>query len=278
MKDTQIILLAGRKGGITKSTLVANLSAGLARKGYSVVAVESDGQGSLARMMNVPSEDCFYNLIANQMDWNEVLRPVPAMFAGESVDLALLPSSDAQMELEKQEWVGNEIYQRFAELRGHVDFVLIDTSPAINEVNSAFFYVADWILLPTLCERPSIDMLTLKTMDYIANAQEQGKSAGFPAAKILGIIPNRFDARKDTARVNIGFIEGRYGERFPVMPVLRDLAAWNRAAQYKRSIYTFGDAEDATDYERRQSGHASAELEAILRSILLNLKTKVAVA
>lgn len=272
MKDTQIILLAGRKGGITKSTMVANLSAGLARMGFSVVAIESDGQGSLARMMDVPSEDMFYQLIANQQEWDDVLRPTPDTFAGAGLNLALLPSSDAQMKLESAEWVRDEIYRRFQELRGHVDFVFIDTSPAINEINSTFFYVADWILLPTLCERPAIDMLRAKTLAYIENAQELGQKAGFPAAKIMGIIPNRLDNRKDTARVNIGFLEGRYGEQYPVFPPIRDLAAWNRAAQYKRSIYTFGDSDDATEYEHKQSVRASLEMQAIINAMLKVLK------
>lgn len=276
--DTHIIMLGGRKGGITKSTLVANLAAGLARMGFSVIAVESDGQGSLSRMMDVPAEDAFYDLVANQRDWNDVLRPVPETFAGPDLQLMLLPSSDAQMTIENADWVGNEIYNRFQELRGNVDFVLIDTSPAINEINSAFLYVADWVILPTLCERPSIDMLRYKTLEYIATAQREGTQANVPAAKVLGIIPNRLDARKDTAKTNIGFLEGKFGDQYTILPVMRDLAAWNRAAQYKRSIYNYGEVEGATDYERRQSIQASLEMQNVIGAVLNKLQVEVVTA
>lgn len=282
---TTIISLMGRKGGITKTTLTANLSAALALRGHSVLAVESDGQGSLSRLMGVKPVDGFYALIAgnatweglhspgfqyNGFDWADVLQQPPLEFAGEAVTLSLLPSSDAQLALENAPNVASEIYARFDELRGHVDYILIDTSPAINEVNNAFLFISDYLLLPTLCEKPSIDMLRSKMFTYVEDVRAQAKAGGYHVPQVLGIVPNRADFRQQVTRQNIGFLQGRHGDEYHVFEPLRDLAAWSKAAQLKRSIFSFagagGGLVDAFK-ERSQAKQAINELLPIVERI-----------
>lgn len=261
---TQIITFAGRKGGITKTTLTINVGAALAMRGHRVVIVETDGQGSAARLMGIKPYDGFYSIVEDDAEFADVIVKAPKEFAGD-VELYFLGSSDAQLEIENSRNVPTAIYNRFQELRGWADFVLVDTSPAINEINSAFMYTSDWLILPTLCERPSIDMLQTKTLVYLENVREIAAEAGLPAAQVLGIVPNRFDAREAGSRVSVGFLQGKYGDKYQVFEIIRNLAVWGKAAIQRTSVPLMTEVDDYNTI--RQARAAIGELMPIVHSI-----------
>lgn len=263
---TQIYALIGRKGGITKTTLTANIGAALAALGLRVVMVEGDSQGSLAKMCGLKPWDGFYELIADDREWNDVLRAVPPSFAGDNGELLILSASDKQMLLADQDWVGGAILERFGELRGYADFVLIDTPPSIDKINNAWFYVSDWLLLPTLCEKPSLDQLRDQTLTYVRQATEAANAAGVPVAKVRGIIPNRYRTQRNVDRTNIHVLQKRHGNQHRIFPLIRDEAIWSTAAQLSMSIVSMTQHADA--YYRREARVALRELEYIVDSMV----------
>lgn len=271
---TIIIALIGRKGGITKTTLTANIAAGLARQGKRVVAIETDGQGSLSMRLDVQPHDGFYNLIREDYEFSDVMVAPPQTFAGEqefSGQLYLISASDRQMQIESDPETTPRIYDRFKELRGHVDYVVIDTSPAINEVNNAWFYVADWLVLPTLCEADSINTIRSKTLVYIEQAQRAAKEYGYPVAKVLGIVPNRFDTRIDAQKTSLGLLQGRHGDQYPIFPLIRSLSPWQTSSMLRASIYTYADSEMLEPYQRRRQQDAARPAQAELKPLLNRL-------
>jgi|GEM_PF-2849803 len=271
--QTQIYAFKARKGGVTKSTLTANAGAALANLGYRVVMIESDGQGSLSKMCGVEPADSFYDLITGDLEWGDVLRSVPPKFAGENGELQILSSYDKQMLIAGQEGLGNIIMERFQELRGFADFVLIDTSPNIDEINNAWFYVADWLFLPTLCEKPSLDQLRDQTLVYVRQATEAAELANVPVAKVRGIIPNRYRTQRNVDRTNIHTLQRRHGNRYRIFPLIRDESIWATAAQLSMSIQTMLVHEDA--YCRREARSAMQELLYVVDSMIEPVATAV---
>jgi chromosome partitioning protein len=272
---TIIVSVVGFKGGITKTTLTANLAAALARLGYKVVVIETDRQGQLSLRMDVQRHDGFYRLIKENAAFDDVLVTPPETFAGERAlggELYLISASDMQSLMYEDESVTAAIYRRFQQLRGHVDFVLVDTSPDMNEINNAWFYTADWLILPTLCEPSSVDVLRMQTIKYIEERQQQAIANGLPHARVLGIVPNRYDSRFSVQSVCVGRLQGRYGDRYKVFSVMRDLAAWQTASFMRRSIYTYPDSEEFNPITRRgarkDSRIAQQEVQQIVDAIV----------
>jgi chromosome partitioning protein len=119
-----IIAVAGRKGGIGKSTIVGNLAAEFAAMGYSVIALDADPQHSLA-------------------GW---AAQGAGMLAGC---------------VEKVNAAGAETLKaRAREAQKEADIVLIDTPPGTPAVAHQAALAADLMLLP--CGPSPLDLMALK--------------------------------------------------------------------------------------------------------------------
>jgi cellulose biosynthesis protein BcsQ len=241
----------------------------LAALGYKVVFMESDGQGSLSKLVGIAPNNGFYELIAKDAEFADVLRPVPAKFG--HGDMSIVSSGDANMHLSNWEQTSTRIYERVQELRDWCDFVIVDTSPAIDEINNAWFYVGDWLIFPTLCERLSVDHLRDKTLAYVESAQRQGFEKGFAVAGVLGILPNRYEARTGVDQVNLGFLEGRYGDRYRIFPAIANAAIWKTSAQLTISVpalRAFQAQGENTTAIRSQAKKATKQLVPVIDEIL----------
>lgn len=264
--ETVIVAMIGNKGGITKTTTTAHLAAALAALGWRVVVVESDGQGSLTKLMGLKPEDQFYAVMAQNAEWGDALVAAGSGWQSDQGELWLLSSADGNLLLAGDPTTGNRIYERFDELRGWADFVLVDTSPAVNEINNAWFYAADWLLLPTLCERPSLDQLTENTFAYIGAAWRAAAEAGQRAAKVRGIIPNRYMPNTHAQSSNVARLQRLYGNDYRIFPVLRDKPIWNTAANLRMSITAL--LHDENIGVRRQAMLAETEMQPVVDSLL----------
>lgn len=265
IRNTTFVAIAGRKGGITKSTLAKNLAAGCALAGLRTVLVDADGQGNASSGVRVTPHDAFHSLIVGDLEFQDVLVRIPDEFTGQALDLFLLSAFNGQQAVEKHPDASTLIYERFQELRGWADVVIVDTSPGITDVHTGFYFVSDFILLPTLCEMDSI--LSLDTMiDFLNRAKEAGAKDGLSVAQILGIVPNRFDKSQSVHKVNVGYIRGRYDRQYHIFDPITDLAVWVQAAQVRESIYRF--AHTGTWGEKRKAQRAINELKPVLDVIL----------
>jgi len=133
-----IIAVAGRKGGIGKSTIAGNLAAEFARMGRSVIALDADPQHSLAT-------------------WAEQGDGVLARSVERVADPKTLRAG-----------------ARAAEK--HVDMVVIDTPPGMPEVLYQAALAADLVLLP--CGPSPLDLFALKealSLSLKARAERRSK-------------------------------------------------------------------------------------------------------
>lgn len=276
----KIITLMGRKGGITKTTLAANLAAGCVRAGARTLLVSADGQANLdditcsaaiikdgvIRFKQFQGAPGMYRLLLEDADFSDVLISVPARYAGIDGHFFLLPTDDGgNRKLEQNSKTPSLIYQRFGELEGHFDVVIVDTSPAITEIHAGFYYTSDYVLLPTTLEYASIASLG-STLTYLATAAKEGRAAGYPVAQVLGIVPNCYRTSEGIQRENKGFLVGRYAERFTVFEAIRDLTAWNQANQNRQSVYAYLPEGDYSGQRRAKT--AANELRPVLDAVL----------
>lgn len=258
--STIIIAVMGRKGGITKTTIAVNLAVALARiYGLSVCLVETDGQGDSSNSVGLPLDDAFHRLILGDAEWRTVLKPMPESFSGKGLSIPMLRASDHQLDVERNPDTPSLMYNRFAELDGVYDVVIVDAGPNLAETHIGLYYPptsgGTYIILPTLIERKSIE-----SVGRMFNYLEQARAASdLPVAEVLAIQPNRFEARWRIQHELLGYIKGKYEHLAPVMTPMQNLAVWEYASTMNQSIYEVGGA-----YAKRAQSQFRPLIDAVL--------------
>lgn len=260
---TLILSVMGRKGGITKTTVAVNLAAQCALNGLFTVLVETDGQGNASEHMGVKPHDGFTELILGERNWDQLLLPVPQPFTGKKVELFMLSAADLTREVEEDSGTVMRMVAALNALRGWADVVIIDTAPSINSVHVGCYYGSDYVLLPTLCELDSINSLS-KTIKYLETADMAGKG-DLHAAKVLGILPNRYYKGGRTSQFNLGMVMGRFGHEHHVYPQIYEEQAW----AYARSRNCCVSALTQGDFRERESRKkAEKNFQPVVDSVL----------
>ena len=145
-----IVAVAGRKGGIGKSTIAGNLAAEFIRMGRSVIALDADPQHSLAT-------------------WAEQGEGVLKRCVEKVADNRTLKAGAKAAEK-------------------HVDIVVIDTPPGVPETTYQAALAADLMLLP--CGPSPLDLFALKdalSLSLKARAERRSKKPRirFVPSKVL---------------------------------------------------------------------------------------------
>lgn len=149
---SRVIAVANQKGGVGKTTTVANLSAALAEQGKKVIAVDLDPQGALTAALGYDPYSLTrtaYTLLTRDTTVASVLRPVNA-------GLVLIPASVDLRAVEYQlaEQPDRAFRLRRSFERSHVpaDYVLIDTPPDLGLLTINGLVAATDLLIPVQCQ------------------------------------------------------------------------------------------------------------------------------
>ena len=144
------IAIAGRKGGSGKTTTALNLAGVWLERGYSVLLVDLDPQGSLSRCLRVsPEEPTLSQVFTNQGEGFERLpRKVPRLGK-----LHLVPADRGLAAIDKglDEIVGREFLLRrsFDRLPGDAfDYCLVDCPPGLGYMTTNGLVACRFALLP----------------------------------------------------------------------------------------------------------------------------------
>jgi len=153
------------KGGVGKTSLVANLAGVAAAGGWRVLAVDVDPQGNLARDLGVlePS-DAGRNLRAAAVR-DELLQPLrevrpnlDVVPGGEELD-GLLADIQASVARGRYRSATAVIEHALAPIAGDYDLVVVDSPPGEKALQTAAARAAHFIVIPACPDDCSIDGL-----------------------------------------------------------------------------------------------------------------------
>lgn len=169
----RVITLANFKGGVGKTTIAANLAIALSRKGYKVLIIDFDYQGSLDSRFQV---DVKFN--SDNSGSNALLSKDGRLFDSSTLcklgdyykDITLSPSYFALASLENRlmlQWLlqseSDDVRFRLAskllDERTSKEFnvVIIDTPPRLTAGTVNALCVSTDVLIPTIVDKTSID-------------------------------------------------------------------------------------------------------------------------
>ena len=192
----RVITVANQKGGVGKTSTTANLGAALARRGHRVFLVDLDPQGGLSASFGLDP----YTLRASTLQFFEgeetplrkVVYPIGTnlWLAPASVELARIEHAAVQ--------VGDRIHtvqRRIEDERGPVDFLLIDTPPALGLLTVNALVASDELLVPVSCQ-----YLALRGVRSILEALWLIHDRYAPGLRLVGILATMHNPRSEHSR------------------------------------------------------------------------------
>lgn len=190
---TRTIAITNQKGGVGKTTTVANLGIALAMAGNSILLVDADPQAHLSVSMNCPDADPnLYDVLARRTAPKNVLTSL-----GTGVDLlpADITLARADMELIGQPGKDFIMKEALQTMSGSHDYVLIDCPPSLGLLTLNALTAASEIMIPLQAE-----YLPLRGISQLIEAIDLVQNRTNPGLVISGVLFTRWDGRKVLTR------------------------------------------------------------------------------
>lgn len=209
-RETPIISLLNLKGGVGKTTAAANLGAALSARGYRVLLIDLDLQGSLTGLFLADEaqdelrlgrrllEDFLFAAFDRESpNLHDYIRPAPQFGDGSGI----VPASDtlayAEMNLTVRWFLRDPaatkdprlLLRRELHLKritDEFDIVLLDCPPLINVSCVNALAASDYVLIPVMPSRQATDRVTVllkRLRDFKAKLN--------PDLRVMGVFANR---------------------------------------------------------------------------------------
>ena len=183
----KIIAVTNQKGGVGKTTTSLSLINALHLRGYKVLGVDLDPQGSLgfSAGLDIENSETVYEVLKGAAAIEDVIV---------STDLGdILPSnillSTAELEFNTP---GREYLLRneLSKVEGNYDYIIIDTPPALNVLTINAYVASGALIIPMAPE-----ILSLLGISQIRDTINTVRKYYNPDLRVLGILLNKFNGR-----------------------------------------------------------------------------------
>ena len=203
------------KGGSTKTTTAAEITAQLAARGRRVLAIDMDEQGNLTTRLGVladmPVAAVAADVILGTATAQQAAIPSPCLPSA-----WVLAGTDDLAELQYRPEAITALRDYLPGLTDRWDDVVIDTPPAMGIATLAALAAADVIIAPVACEGEAYDQL--ERLDAIITGRINPRLR--PGQRINWIIPTRANPQRCLDRDVLHTLHTHYPGR--VTPAVRE--------------------------------------------------------
>ena len=197
--EARVVLVANRKGGVGKSSLVAAAATAIASGGrgggHKVLIIDGDPQGTItksdlgARDTNDGGESLGLSLLYGKHDLEPLIGVKPNLdlvAGGPNLSRAIAGSS--RMEDDEMGANFGAALERLCATKGY-DFVFIDSAPGEMPLLNTFMRTANYLVIPTQSDGGSLDAVE-DVADSFKDARRDGASVALLGVVLFCADPN----------------------------------------------------------------------------------------
>ena len=152
----KVIAIVNQKGGVAKSTSCVNLGIGLVKKGYKVLAIDFDPQGSLTESLGYQNPDELEITVATilhcEMNGLELPESYGILHHEEGLDILPANIELSGVEVSLVNVMSREyVLKQFIKLISpEYDYILIDNMPSLGMLTVNALAAADSVIIPVM--------------------------------------------------------------------------------------------------------------------------------
>lgn len=210
-----ILTVANQKGGVGKTTTAVNLAHGLSRQGKKVLLVDLDPQGQCATILGLKPEPGAFNLLVSELPHKQIVRMTdrPDLF----IIMGDKKTAIAQTVLSVQRIAISFIREKLTPIlkEDEFDFIVIDTSPSLGELQEQALWASDGVLVPCATDYLSTDgVFSIHTTLQKLHAEQNWNG------KIIGILPTFYDDVTRESKATVLDLRKQFGSQV-LLPIHR---------------------------------------------------------
>ncbi len=217
---SRVVAVINGKGGVLKTSIVANVAGCLANSGMRVLAIDLDVSGNLKLdlgLLGHDADDAGKALVdaiwyAEPLPIVRDVRPgLDFVFGGRGLEMLGQMAKMASAEELPTGSVAGEFVERLNEVADDYDLILLDCPPGNGELQDMALAATRWVLIPTKTDQASWDGL-LAVGPRVKRARRAN-----PALSYLGVVVTAHNPGATRVRRNTKARLDEVGETVPLL-------------------------------------------------------------
>lgn len=217
-----VISVANQKGGVGKTTTTINLAASIADRGYRVLIVDIDPQGTATSGLGIEKSEIdqdIYNVLIDEVPLKETIHHTST----KKLDIvpATINLSGAETELISMMARETRLKSAIDTVNDDYDFIFVDCPPSLGQLSINAFTASDSILIPVQSEYYAMEGLS-QLLNTIRLVQKHfNKDLG-----VEGVLLTMLDARTNLGAEVVKEVQSYFNKKVykTIIPRITKLA------------------------------------------------------
>jgi chromosome partitioning protein len=236
----KIVSIINNKGGVGKTTLVQNLSVGLARKGYKVGLIDFDPQANLSSVFGHEPKETLREILS------EGKKITTKSFSATYQDNLFIIPNLKDISVKMFGFLNFQDEKTILKDKlGKIDFdfLFIDTPPNLELQTINSMIASDFILIPV-----KYDIFSLQGIVTVKEYFDKTKEKVNKNLDILGIVATSVDERESINSPIRAKLEAIFDDKV-LTSTIKVNTKFKHAQIQRQDVYAMGDLKAVADFE-----------------------------